>query len=78
MCSWIVSEVISYYIRHKTNVYCCLLDLKKAFDKVKFSVLFSKLCKRGCHLFLFGYLFLCIVTSHVKFDGISPFQKVFQ
>ena len=47
MCSWIVSEVIFYYIRNKTNVYCCLLDLKKAFDKVKFSVLFSKLLKKG-------------------------------
>ena len=28
MCSWIASEVISYYNRNKTNVYCCLLDLK--------------------------------------------------
>ena len=43
MCTWIATEVISYYVRNKTSVYCCLLDLKKAFDKVEFAKLFSKL-----------------------------------
>ena len=38
---------LSYHNRTKTNVYCCLLDLKKAFDKVKFSTLFGKLVDRG-------------------------------
>ena len=47
MCTWLASEVISYYIRKKTSVYCCLLDLKKAFDKVKFSTLFKKLLDKG-------------------------------
>ena len=30
-----------------TNIYCCLLDLKKGFDKVKFSLLFTKLLQKG-------------------------------
>ena len=34
MCTWIATEVIGYYIRKKKSVYCCLIDLKKAFDKV--------------------------------------------
>ena len=47
MCTSLASEVISYYIRKKTSVFCCLLDLKKAFDKVKFSTLFTKLLDKG-------------------------------
>ena len=39
MCTWIVTEVISYYVRNQSSVFCCLLDLKKAFDKVEFSKL---------------------------------------
>ena len=43
MCTWIASEAISYYIRNNSSVFCCLLDLKKAFDKVQFAKLFEKL-----------------------------------
>ena len=48
MCTWVASDVISYYIRHKTSVYCLLLDLKKAFDKVKFSTFFKNSLIREC------------------------------
>ena len=40
MCTRLASETISYYIRNETSVYCWLLDLKKAFDKVQFAKLF--------------------------------------
>ena len=43
MCTWIITEVVSYYVRNNSSVFCCLLDLKKAFDKVEFSLLFHKL-----------------------------------
>ena len=26
MCTWILTEVVSYYIRNNTSVFCCLLD----------------------------------------------------
>ena len=47
MCTWLATEVISYYIRNNTSVYCCLLDLKKAFDKVQFAKLFKKLIENN-------------------------------
>ena len=34
MCSWLVSEVISYYMRNKSSVFSCLLDLKKSKTKL--------------------------------------------
>ena len=46
-CSWLVHEVCTYFMRRGTAVTACLLDCSKAFDKCKFSVLFSKLIKKG-------------------------------
>ena len=43
MCSWVVSETINYFTNRNTPVYCCLLDLTKAFDNVEFVTLFKKL-----------------------------------
>ena len=64
MCTWIAAEVISYYIRNNTSVYCCLLDLKKAFDKVEFAKLFSKIIERGIpKIFLRLLIFIYIKQS---------------
>ena len=45
-CSWLVTEVASYYLKRGTAVSACLLDCSKAFDKCKFDLLFEKLVKR--------------------------------
>ena len=61
MCTWIVTEVISYYVRNNSSVFCCLLYLKKAFDKVEFSLLFHKLKESkvpGTFIRLLVYIYL--------------------
>merc|ERR550519_3232957 len=45
-CTYLVEETISYYLRNSSDVYCCLLDFSKAFDKVNFKKLFKKLIER--------------------------------
>ena len=45
-CTWAVQETISHYLRRGSDVYCCLLDFSKAFDKVNFDQLFQKLIAR--------------------------------
>ena len=45
-CTWGVQETISHYLRRGSDVYCCLLDFSKAFDKVNFEKLFRKLVER--------------------------------
>ena len=48
LCSWLVLEIISSYLKKGSNVYCCLMDFKKAFDTVQHSLLFKKMLKTGC------------------------------
>ena len=47
MCTWSVVETISYFMRNGSNVYACCMDMTKAFDLLKHSILFSKLDKAG-------------------------------
>ena len=42
-CTWLVKENINYYKSMNTNIFCCLLDCSKAFDRISFHTLFTKL-----------------------------------
>ena len=60
-CTWAVQETISHYLQGGSEVFCCLLDFSKAFDKVNFAQLFDKLVERRIpavvlRLILFIYL----------------------
>ena len=46
-CSWLVTEVVNYFLERGTNPIITLLDCSKAFDLCKFSILFTKLIDRG-------------------------------
>ena len=46
-CSWMVMEVANYYIREGSQPILTLLDCSKAFDMVRYHILFTKLLERG-------------------------------
>jgi hypothetical protein len=77
-CSWLVTEVASYFLKRGTAVNACLLDCSKAFDKCRFDLLFEKLLQRGVH----GVVVRCLIymyeeqTGYVKLAGkkSSTFQ----
>ena len=46
-CTWMVTEVASYFLRRGTPCLVTLLDCSKAFDTCQFSVLFQKLKKNN-------------------------------
>ena len=75
-CTWTAQEVISYFLRHGSDVYSCLLDFSKAFDKVNFVKLFEKLIERGIpYVFLRLLLFIyrkqsCYVKWNNKKSGL--------
>ena len=47
MCTWMVVETIDYFLRNDSEVFICTMDMKKAFDNVKHSILFQKLLERN-------------------------------
>lgn len=46
LCSLVYKEVISHYLHSGSNVYSCLLDASKAFDRIHFGKLFRLLLER--------------------------------
>ena len=47
MCTTVVKEVCNYYRARGTNVYICMLDASKAFDRVHYGKLFNLLRQRN-------------------------------
>ena len=47
MCTWLAVETIEYFNRNGSDVYTCLMDMSKAFDTVRHSLLFQKLLDHG-------------------------------
>ena len=45
-CTFVMSEIISYYNYNRSDVYVMLLDASKAFDRVNYLRLFRKLLRR--------------------------------
>ena len=61
MCTWGAIETIGFFLRNGSSVFTCLMDNSKAFDKVRFSVLFRKLLGSSlpvifCRILLFSYM----------------------
>ena len=46
MCTSIFQEVANYYNHNGSNVYACLVDASKAFDRINYSKLFQTVLKR--------------------------------
>ena len=47
MCTWMAVETIDYFVRNESELFTCAMDMSKAFDKVKRSLLFQKLLIKG-------------------------------
>ena len=47
MCTWLAIETIEYYLRNGSEVFACVMDMTKTFDKVQHSKLFLKLAEKG-------------------------------
>ena len=72
MCTWLVVESISHYSRNSSNIYTCFMDMKKAFDMVKHSMLFRKLVERNVSPIYLRLLLVMYMsqTAKVRWEGI--------
>ena len=50
MCTWLAIETIDHFMRNGSEVFVGVMDMTKAFDKVRQSDLFWKLIQRGIPL----------------------------
>ena len=46
LCSLIFKEIVKHYLNGGSNVYSCMLDASKAFDRVYYGNLFRILLKK--------------------------------
>jgi len=46
LCSMVLIESLAYYAAHQSSVFCTLLDVTKAFDRIRYCKLFKLLVSR--------------------------------
>ena len=49
MCTVLLREVVSHYFEGNSNMYCCLLNASKAFNRIQYGNLFSILLSKNIH-----------------------------
>ena len=76
-CTWVAREVISYYTRNGSNVFACFLDCSKAFDKIRFDILFDKLISKGVSPILIRFLMYSYMNSTVRVRWNGAYSDVF-
>ena len=78
MCSWLALETISYFSRNGSDVFTCLMDMSKAFDTVKHSVLFNKLLDQGMPEIITRYLLTAYRLQQVNVKWYNEVSKYFK
>jgi hypothetical protein len=66
MCTWTAREVISYYKNKGSEVQACLLDCSKAFDKIRYDILFQKLLEKGIPPIIIRFILYNYTNSQVR------------
>ena len=71
MCTWAAVETINYFMRNGTEVYTCLMDMTKAFDLVRHSLLFKKLVAAGLSVIFVRLLLFIYMNQYanVRWNG---------
>ena len=69
LCTAIYIETINHYVNEGSNVYSCLLDASKAFDRVHWGRLFKILLDRKVSFLLYVYYWIAILDSLLVLHG---------
>ena len=77
MCTWTVIETVSYFLRNGSNVFCCLMDMTKAFDLVKHSILFRKFLQAGLSPIFIRLLIFIYINQFANINWNNQFSSIF-
>ena len=77
MCTWTVIETVDYFLRHGGEVFGCMMDMSKAFDRVKHSLLFRKLLVAGLPVIFIRLLIFIYVNQFANVSWDGGFSTIF-
>ena len=73
-CSVVYLENLQYYRQNGSQVFSCLLDVSKAFDRIHYGKLFNMLFERIYQLLLFVLYLIVTVDNNLELCGIHVIQ----
>lgn len=65
-CTFVVNEIIQYYLNNDSNVYVTLLDASRAFDRVNYVKLFRVLVKRKLCPIVTRFLLMLYTNQSIR------------
>ena len=77
MCTWTVVETIDYFLRNGGEVFSCMMDMTKAFDLVKHSLLFSKLLDNRLPLIFLRLLMFVYMKQYANVKWNNEYSAMF-
>ena len=77
MCTWMVLETISYFMRNGSEVFTCCMDMTKAFDLVRHSLLFKKLLHAGLPVIFVRLLLVIYLNQFANVKWNSSYSNIF-
>ena len=77
MCTWMVTETISYFMRKGSDVFTCCMDMTKAFDLVRHSLLFKKLVHAGLPVIFIRILLVIYLHQFANVKWNNLYSNIF-
>ena len=77
MCTLVLKEVAIYYTPRRGQMYCCLLDATKAFDRVRFDKLFEIIIERNVPVCIVRILIDMYTSQRVRTMWEGCFSEEF-
>ena len=73
MCTWLAVETISHFLRNGSEIFGCLMDMSKAFDRVQHSHLFMKLLDQGMPPIIVRFVLVSYKrqSANVRWNGVT-------
>ena len=80
LCTAIYIETINHNVNEGSNVYCCLLDASKSFDRVHWGRLFKILIEMRVSFYLYVYYWIAILDNFLVLHGdfLSLLKSIFK
>ena len=74
-CTFVVNEIVKYYMNNGSNVYVTLLDASKAFDRVNYVKLFRLLAKRNLCPVVLRFLIVFYTNQSIRVQWSSSISE---